>query len=73
MNDLDRTHTVAEVAGALKCSNWFVREQVKKGVVTPLRVGRHMRFTDDDVAQLTTALRPASPAPTRKRRRRRAA
>jgi predicted site-specific integrase-resolvase len=71
---LPNTYTVAEVAASLGVSEWWVRDQSKKGTVVPLRVGTHrharMRFTDEHVAQLVASLTPAPLAPTRKRRRR---
>lgn len=69
---LPTTHTTAEVAASLRCNEWTIRQMVKRGVVTPMRIGDRvnapMRFTDQDVERLVRALTP--PAPSRPRRSR---
>lgn len=66
--------TVAEVADNLRVSQWWVRDRVRKGVVTPLRVGdslrAEMRFDDDHYAQLKASMQPAAPTQRTRRRRR---
>lgn len=68
---LPTTYTAAQVAEALHCSEWFIRDQVRRNVVRPLRLGSHlrapMRFTEEDIAALQRAMRPAAPAPKRRR------
>ncbi len=75
MTALDSTYTVADVATAMRCSEWMVRDLVKRGVVTPMRLGgaktAPMRFTAADVEQLKSALRPPPHVPERRRRRHR--
>jgi len=73
---LATTYTVAEIAEALKASPWWVKKQVKLGLVTPIRLSTArnspMRFTEADYQQLLRALTPAvvAPAPAQKARRR---
>lgn len=73
---LPTTYTVEQVAESLGVTAWWVRRQIKAGVVNPLRVGDHpsspIRFTQADVDHLIESMRPAVVEPTRKRRRRRA-
>lgn len=68
---LPTTYTAQEVADSLRASAYWVRKQVRQGVVQPMRVGRDYRFTDADVAQLYAALRPPPPPPVQQRRRKR--
>lgn len=67
-------YTVAEVAEAYKVTPWWVKKQVRLGLVTPVRLSgadnAEMRFTAADLEQLERLLRPApTPAPTRRKRR----
>jgi hypothetical protein len=66
--------TAAEVAADLRVSTWFVREQVRRGRVTCLRVGdafnAPMRFEDRHVEQLRQLMTPIPREPKRRRRRR---
>jgi len=72
---LPRHYTTAEVAESLRVSVDYLCDQVKRGLVSPLRMGDSptapMRWSDDDVARLIAALKPVE-APTTRRRRRRA-
>jgi hypothetical protein len=74
---LPATYTVAEIAEALKVSPWWVKKQVKAGLVTPIRLSTAknapMRFTEADYQQLLAALTPGvvAPAPTQQKARRR--
>lgn len=76
MSPLPVTYTTAEVASAFKVTEEHVRDLVKAGKVTPLRLSDSarspMRFTDDHVDQLKRALQPVAVAPQRRRRARRA-
>lgn len=62
MNALTSTFTTREVADALRCNERTVASYVKRGLVTPMRLGDRlnapMRFTQDDVEQLRSALTP---------------
>lgn len=78
MTGLPQLHKTAAVAEALQVTKWWLFEQVKAGVVSPMRVGRgksaQLRWSDGDVQQLVDALRAEAPvAPVRRRPRRRAA
>jgi len=69
---LPETYTVAQVAQAMQCSEWFVREQVKKGIVRPIRLGSNgqrapMRFTDEHIETMLRAMTPTAPTPRRRR------
>lgn len=76
MTSLAVTYTVAELAESLGVTEWWIREQVKRGRVSPLRIGdgprAPMRFTPQDVEQLYESLRPPEPLPRKRRRHRRA-
>lgn len=69
-----RTHTAVEVAVLFGVSTWFIREQVRRGRVTCLRVGdafnAPMRFEDEHVEQLRQLMTPVKSEPRRRRRRR---
>jgi hypothetical protein len=73
---LATTYTTAEIAEALKVSPWWVKKQVKAGLVSPIRLSTAknapMRFTEADYQQLLRALTPTAvaPAPAQKTRRR---
>lgn len=66
------TLTTRQVAENFGVSEWFVKEQVRKGRIGCLRVGTAwnapMRFEPHHVEQLKTLMTPRQP--TRKRRRR---
>ena len=74
---LPTAYTVTEVAEALKVSAWWVKKQVRLGVVSPMRLSKatngEMRFTEGDVQQLVRALTPAPAEPKARRRRNRVA
>lgn len=69
--------TLAEVAAELRVSESWVRKEVARGRVTPLRVGDSprapMRFTPAHVAQFVASLQPAQPVEQLRTRRRRRA
>lgn len=74
---LPTTFTVDEVAASLRISTRTVRNLIKRGACSPIRIGdgdkAPYRFTQADYEALESALRPAAAVPDRKRRRRRAA
>lgn len=67
--------TTAEVAAELKVNAYWIRREVRRGRVTPMRLGdskyAEMRFTDTHVKQLYDSLQPLSPAAKTRRGRRR--
>lgn len=66
-------YTTDEVAASLKVQPDWLREQVKAGRVSPLRLtsarNAPMRWTDADVARLVDSMRPVKPEPRRRKRR----
>ena len=54
----------AEVAEALGCSEWWVKEQARKGRIPYTKPGGRYRFTAEHVAEITRIFerRPASSA-----------
>lgn len=74
LGTLPRTMTAEQVADLFGVSTWFVREQVRRGRVTCLRVGEAfnapMRFEPEHVDQLRRLMSP-TPVDQRRRRRRR--
>lgn len=74
LGTLSRTMTAQQVADLFDVSTWFVREQVRRGRVTCLRVGEAfnapMRFEPEHVEQLRRLMSPAPRAERRRRRRR---
>lgn len=67
-------YTAADVAAALGCSAWFVKEQVRRGRVDCTRIGLgpngRIQFDERQVEQLRSLLTPPRPEPKRRRRRR---
>jgi excisionase family DNA binding protein len=46
---LEEFLTTTEVAEWLKCSEWHVRQEVARGHLRALHLGRHLRFVPDDI------------------------
>ena len=46
---LEEYLTTAEVARWVKCTEWFVRSEYRSGRLNAHHLGRHLRFTADDV------------------------
>ncbi|MFF2849691.1 helix-turn-helix domain-containing protein [Streptomyces sp. NPDC058001] len=78
---LPRLYVPEEVAAALGCSAWWVKDRARRRLIPFTRVGRAYRFSDGHLAEIIRMLeeRPvqapqhpgAVPAPTRKPRARR--
>src|SRR3954470_51186 len=55
-SDLPRLYTAAEVAEALRCSTWWVQEQVRRGRVPYCEVAGGCRFTAEHYAVIVRLL-----------------
>ncbi|MET9849738.1 helix-turn-helix domain-containing protein [Streptomyces ossamyceticus] len=63
-----------EIAEALGCSAWWVKDRARRGLIPHTRVGRAYRFTAEHLAEIvrlheerpnrSTSRAPAGPAPT---------
>lgn len=62
-------HTAPEAAEILDCTPWFVKKLARENGLGYIVKG--YRFTDADIARMREILSP-KPAPTRRRRNRRA-
>ena len=51
---MERLYTIAEAAAALRCSAETVRRAIKRAAIIPLRRGRSLLLTDDDLHALLT-------------------
>lgn len=49
---LPRLYTAAEVAGALNCSSWWVKEQARQRRIPFTWIGGAYRFTDEHLAEI---------------------
>lgn len=59
---LPQLHTAHDVASAMQVSEWWVREQAKKGRVSAVKVAGTWRFTDHQYTQLVE-LHTTTPGP----------
>lgn len=61
-------HRSADVAKILRCSEWWVKEQARKGRIPFSWIGGSYRFTNEHVAEIVRLFerRPASAAPPRR-------
>ncbi|MFE4606736.1 helix-turn-helix domain-containing protein [Streptomyces niveus] len=74
--DLPRLYVPEEVAAALGCSAWWVKDRARRRLIPFTRVGRAYRFSDEHLSEIirmheerpaVNVQRPgAAPAPTRK-------
>jgi hypothetical protein len=55
-SELPRLYTAAEVAEALRCSTWWVQEQVRRGRVPYCEVAGSCRFTAEQYAVILRLL-----------------
>ena len=57
-------YTAAEVASALRCSAWWVKDQARRGRIPYCWVATSYRFTDEHMAEIQRLLerRPTVPA-----------
>jgi hypothetical protein len=55
-SELPRLYTAAEVAEALRCSTWWVQEQVRRGRVPYCEVAGGPRFTAEHYAAILRLL-----------------
>jgi hypothetical protein len=57
-------YTAAEVASALRCSAWWVKDQARRRRIPYCWVARSYRFTDEHMAEIQRLLerRPTVPA-----------
>ncbi len=61
-NDVPVFYLVEEVAKILKCSKWWVQEEVRNGRLPHCRVAGSYRFTRDHLWEIARILeRPAAP------------
>jgi|SRR5215203_1363043 len=62
-DDLPRLYTAGEVADALRCSEWWVKEQVRRRRIPFIRSGGSYRFTREHVEEALHLLeeRPTQP------------
>ncbi|WP_405673072.1 helix-turn-helix domain-containing protein [Streptomyces canus] len=77
ITDLPQLYSAADVAQALRCSEWWVKEQARRGRIPFTKPGGSYRFTVEHVAEImriferrptessSTAV-PASQAPRRR-------
>src|SRR3954452_919888 len=56
VSELPRLYTAAEVAEALRCSTWWVQEQVRRGRVPYCEVAGSCRFTAEHYAVILRLL-----------------
>lgn len=77
ITDLPQLYSAADVAQALRCSEWWVKEQARRGRIPFTKPGGSYRFTADHVAEITrifesrptessSAAVPVSQAPRRR-------
>jgi len=65
-------HRAADVARMLRCSEWWVKEQARRGRIPYSRIGAGYRFTDEHVAEIVRIFEvrpvdvPASPPAPRR-------
>ncbi|WP_326549914.1 helix-turn-helix domain-containing protein [Micromonospora sp. NBC_01813] len=61
-------HRPAEVARILRCSEWWVKEQARKGRIPFSWIGGSYRFTDEHITEIVRLCerRPASVTPSRR-------
>ncbi|MFI1466186.1 helix-turn-helix domain-containing protein [Streptomyces wuyuanensis] len=74
---LPQLHSAADVAQALGCSEWWVKEQARRGRIPFTKPAGSYRFTDEHFAEImrifesrpaqtNSAAVPAAPAPRRR-------
>ena len=61
-------HRPVEVAKILRCSEWWVKEQARKGRIPFSWIGGSYRFTNEHIAEMVRLFerRPATAAPPRR-------
>lgn len=77
ITELPQLYSAADVAQALRCSEWWVKEQARRGRIPFTKPGGSYRFTAEHVAEITRIFesRPtgsssaALPVPQEPRRR----
>ncbi|MGW5178231.1 helix-turn-helix domain-containing protein [Streptomyces sp. NPDC004082] len=52
ITDLPRLYSAADVARALGCSEWWVKEQARRGRIPFTKVGGSYRFTAEHFAEI---------------------
>ena len=79
ITDLPQLYSAADVAQALRCSEWWVKEQARRGRIPFTKPGGSYRFTVEHVAEIMRIFerRPtesgSTPVPASQAPRRRAA
>ncbi|MFG2130658.1 helix-turn-helix domain-containing protein [Streptomyces sp. NPDC048751] len=53
ITDLPQLYSAADVAQALRCSEWWVKEQARRGRIPFTKPGGSYRFTAEHVAEIT--------------------
>lgn len=71
MSDSRPLLSARDVAQRLACSMWTVRDLVKRGLLTPVRWGRHRKFREQELERfISMSEGPASRVRVVKRQRR---
>ncbi|WP_084704147.1 helix-turn-helix domain-containing protein [Phaeacidiphilus oryzae] len=59
---LPPVYSAAEVAAALRCSEWWVKEQARKGCIPFTKPGGTYRFTAEHVAEILRIYEGGAPS-----------